>query len=64
MLENTEPSNKVSKVSPAVLGTGKISMTLGKKPGISMNIGGTKKLGVAPVKMSLNAQVKHDFQFF
>ncbi|XP_053397754.1 PEST proteolytic signal-containing nuclear protein-like isoform X2 [Mercenaria mercenaria] len=55
--DSTDSSNnKVSKVEPEALGSGKISMSLGKKPGISMNIGGTKKLGLAPIKMALSSQ--------
>jgi hypothetical protein len=58
VLENTDaPNKKATKVAPAVLGSGKISMTLGKKPGINMNIGGIKKLSAAPIKMSLATQV-------
>ncbi|KAL4233262.1 hypothetical protein ACF0H5_007946 [Mactra antiquata] len=41
-------------MEPPVMG--KISMSIGKKPGISMNIGGMKKPGVAPIKMSLSTQ--------
>lgn len=48
-------SDKMARIESSVMG--KISMSIGKRPGISMNIGGMKKHSVAPIKMSLSTQV-------
>ncbi|XP_052244771.1 PEST proteolytic signal-containing nuclear protein-like isoform X2 [Dreissena polymorpha] len=51
----TKKASKDDKPS----GAAPINVSVGKKPGgISMNLGGSKKLGVPPIKMSLPAQVQ------